>query len=991
VNAIEPAPGHDETPHIDDFVLYAERSIELGRHSHADGNLGVRTMVVQDQLVSQLALAEHARACTLYAPSVLLAIYAEAGNVFTSALHRVLDVGIGAERRFPPTMPLLPLARAEGDGGDIIVSRFRQLSLSPGNYGSVTLLFESQLWLAAGTYVFASLAMHERSKVLGSPGEVRLGITGRMAVARGAHISPQAHRPEAKNFQIFVAGDDGQDESAKPGQPVRRSRTESALAVTVEDDASIHALLAAPHGTLKIANKVHCKGAFAAFDIWVGDHVRIEFENGFPASPPDQQGSQQLHGYVGVPDPAQYPLVGSVPNDTLIQLEFGLPVRDQAGLASFVASVSDPKNPKFREFLTQAEFNTTYGASPADYQSLQHWAQDDAGFTIVATYPNNLLLTVRATAFLIEQALYTNLIYRRRKDGSTYVTVDRDPSLDLSVPILGITGLKDYVLPYPKARNGTGSGQLYRAADLRNAYLGVNAANQSLDGTGQVVGIVGFDVFQNSDITGYAALQVACAGQPPLPAAPNVTIVNREGGNPLSGSNEEATLDVEMVLAFAPNAQILFFQGSTGITDHLDDILHAMATSAPALTVASCSLGFGYSDNANQAVGQMAATGVTFFNASGDSGDIGNNDQGNNKFVNQTNVGGSILATNALTSPPPGAIYPSPYYNGDATWPNSGGGVMNDVSIPDYQVGVDMSSNGGSATSRNYPDVAFPAQDVEIFFQGGTQTASGTSFAAPLCAGFMALVNQFGAQNGGGGKSGFINPTLYDIGLTRGSANDLYKVCFNDIADNISNGVGGGGGGHNSVAGYDLCTGWGTPNGALINQLSTSTPLIPNQPLSLIRFVVTTGNDDLGGGLHGSSATVTNFLSSGATFTLTLRNSSEPNWGNGSVHQVDLQIPKTDDSGNPVPPLTQASGLAGVVINLVQHNPDWSADNWDIAALQVSLLNPGSPIVCQLDLVGTSVLQDGSTGLVRLSKNPDGSGNGPSSPKYLTGPGSGCT
>ena len=990
MNTAAPAPGNDQTPQLSHFVLYAERSIELGHHSHAEGNLGVRT-VVQDRPGSQLSLAEHARAHTLYAPSVALAIYADVRDVFTSALHRALDVGVGAEHPFPEMMPLLPLARAEGGGREIIVGRHQQLSLTPGTYGAVTLLYESELWLAAGVYVFASLQMDERSRLLGDPGEVRLGIVGRMTVAEGARIAPHRHHPEARNFQIFVAGDDRADTSRKPGPSVG-SGSGRVLAVTVADDASIHALLAAPHGTLQIGDGVNCRGAFAAFDIRVGHHVGIEYESGFSDSPPDQHGSQQLHGYVGIPDPAQYPLVGPVPNDTLIQLEFGLPVRDRSGLDGLIAAVSDPKNPKFRQFLSQDEFTATYGAAPADYQALQNWAQDDAGFTIAATYSNNLLLTVRATAYLIEQALYTNLIYRRRKDGSAYVTVDRDPSLDLSVPILEITGLNDYILPYPKARNGTGSGQSYRAADLRDAYLGVNAANQNLDGTGQVVGIVGFDVFQMSDITGYTALQVPCSGQPSFPAMPNVTIVAREGGNPLSGSNIEATLDVEMVLAMAPNAQILFFQGSTGITGHLDDILHAMATSTPPLNVASCSLGFGYSDNSNQAVGQMAATGVTFFNASGDSGDIGDNDQGNNKFVNQTLVGGSILATNLLTSPPPGANYPNPYYNGDATWPDTGGGVMDGVAIPDYQVGVNMSSNGGSTTSRNYPDVAFPAQDIEIFVQGATNaTLSGTSFAAPLWAGFLALANQFGAQNGGGGKSGFINPTLYDIGLTRGSADDLYKVCFNDIADNVSNGVGGGGGGHNSVAGYDLCTGWGTPNGALINQLGSSTPLVSNQPLSLIRFVVTTGNDDAGGGLHGSSQTATVFLPSGATFTLTLRNSSEPNWGNGSVNQVDFPIPTKDDNGNPVPPLTASEGIAGVVINLVQHNPDWSADNWDIAALQVALLNPGSPEVCQLDLVGTSVLQDGSTGLVRLSKNPGGSGNGPSSPEYMTGPGSGCT
>lgn len=991
MNTSESAPEHDESPLISYFVLYAERSIELGRHSHADGNLGVRTIVVLDQPVSQLTLAEHAQARALYAPSVSLAIYAEAGDIFTSTLRRVLDVGIGSEHPFPQTMPLLPLARAEGAGQDIIVGRHQQLSLIPGIYGAVTLLYESELWLAAGTYVFSSLLMDERSKLLGTPGEVRLGIMGHMAVARGAHIAPQAHDPDARDFQIFVAGNDHPFEMGHPDQQAGTPTASVVYAVTVEDEASIHALLAAPHGTLQIADRVHCKGAFAAFDIRVGDHVSIEFESGFSDSPPDQQGSQQLHGYAGVPDPAHYPLVGPVPNDTLIQLEFGLPVRDPAGLASFITEVSDPKNPKFRQFLTQVQFNATYGALPADYQALQNWAQNDAGFTVAATYPNNLLLTVHATAALVEQALFVNLIYRRRPDGSSYVTVDRDPSLDLSVPLLEITGITDYMLPQPIARNGTGGNQLYRAADLRNAYLGVNAANQSLDGTGQVVGIVGADVFQMSDITSYMALQVACAGQPALPPAPNVTIVAREGGNPFSGANEEATLDVEMVLAMAPNAQILFFQGSAGLTGHLDDILHAMATSNPPLTVASSSLVFGYTDNANQALGQMAATGVTYFQGSGDSGDIGNNDLHNFIFVNQTLVGGTILATNPLTSPPPGATYPGSYYNGDATWPNSGGGVMDGVAIPDYQVGVDMSSNGGSSTSRSYPDVAFPAQDIEYFFQGKAKTGTGTSFSAPLWAGFMALVNQFGAQSGGSGKSGFINPTLYEIGLTRGSANDLYQICFHDIADNVSNGAGGGGSGHTSVAGYDLCTGWGTPNGALINQLSSNKPLDSNQPLSLIRFVVTTGSDDLGGGQNGSSATATVFLPSGATFTLTLRNANEPNWDNGSMHPITFPIPKSDDSGNPIPPLTATNGIAGVVINLVQNNPDLNSDNWDIAALQVSLLNPGSPEVCQLNLTGTNILQDNTKGLIRLSKSAGDSGHGPSSPKYLTGPGSGCS
>src|SRR5260370_1074734 len=161
--------------------------------------------------------------------------------------------------------------------------------------------------------------------------------------------------------------------------------------------------------------------------------------------------------------------------------------------------------------------------------------------------------------------------------------------------------------------------------------------------------------------------------------------------------------------------------------------------------------------------------------------------------------------------------------------------------------------------------------------------------------------------------------------------------------------------------------------------------LAPNEPLAVIRFMIGTGADDLGGGLNGSSATADVLLSGGASFTVTLRNSSEPHWNNRSTHTVTSPIPSAVN-----PPLTKANGIAGVRINLVQNNPDWSADNWDITTLNVSLLDPASPSVCQLNLIGTAQLQDGSIGLVRLSKNPGGSGNGPSSPIYSTGPGSGC-
>ena len=105
---------------------------------------------------------------------------------------------------------------------------------------------------------------------------------------------------------------------------------------------------------------------------------------------------------------------------------------------------------------------------------------------------------------------------------------------------------------------------------------------------------------------------------------------------------------------------------------------------------------------------EMAAQGVSFFQASGDSGST-SDPTDNRDFTYQTLVGGTVLTT-AFPSGVP-ISYPNPYYVGDATWPSSGGGIMNKTTqecwpwpfcnsvstgIPGYQVGVDMSTNGGS-------------------------------------------------------------------------------------------------------------------------------------------------------------------------------------------------------------------------------------------------------------------------------------------------------
>ena len=76
---------------------------------------------------------------------------------------------------------------------------------------------------------------------------------------------------------------------------------------------------------------------------------------------------------------------------------------------------------------------------------------------------------------------------------------------------------------------------------------------------------------------------------------------------------------------------------------------------------------------------------------------------------------------------------------------------------------------------RNTPDVALTADNVYVRADGSELQCRGTSCAAPLWAGFTALVNQQAAATGEPAV-GFINPAVDAIG-----SGPNYTACFHDI------------------------------------------------------------------------------------------------------------------------------------------------------------------------------------------------------------------
>jgi len=72
-----------------------------------------------------------------------------------------------------------------------------------------------------------------------------------------------------------------------------------------------------------------------------------------------------------------------------------------------------------------------------------------------------------------------------------------------------------------------------------------------------------------------------------------------------------------------------------------------------------------------------------------------------------------------------------------------------------------MGNNHAPPRSANVPDIALTADNVFVVSGGGSGgTFIGTSCAAPLLAGFMALVNQQAAISGKP-SVGFITPKIY--------------------------------------------------------------------------------------------------------------------------------------------------------------------------------------------------------------------------------------
>jgi hypothetical protein len=554
--------------------------------------------------------------------------------------------------------------------------------------------------------------------------------------------------------------------------------------------------------------------------------------------------------------------VGRVPGSQTMSLALTLSLHNQAQLTSLLQQLYSPTSPQYRKFLTVAEFTDQFGPTADDYAKVVAFATAH-GLTVTNTSPNRLVLDVRGTVAQIEQAFQIQLnLYQHPTENRNYYAPNVEPSVEAGIPVQGISGLNNFEPPRPIGlkqlakgesviSNQTGSGPdgFFLGSDMRAAY----APGTTLTGAGQSIGLFEFGPYNLSDVQAYFSFI-----NQPL----NVPIVNEliDGVSPICGAgcdDGEEVIDIQQAISMAPGlSAIIVYEGNNDT-----DMFNQMATDNVAKSL-SCSFGFLPADpSSDEPIFQeFAAQGQNLFVASGDGGAYFGNPVDCANFSNLngcifyptddpfiTAAGGTDITTNG-----PGGTWQS-----ETGWIGSGGGFStNGLTIPIYQVPVINSSNQGSTTLRNIPDVAAEANTDNFFCANGGCFigVGGTSLAAPRWAGFLALAN----EQANGQPVGFLNPTIYALGQT---AN--YNTAFHDIT--VGNDFNSGSPDlFSDVTGFDLVTGWGSPNGSgLLNALA---PAFTGPNFSLL---ATPSTLDVAQGTTGVSTIVASPLN-GFTGTINL-------------------------------------------------------------------------------------------------------------------------
>ncbi len=456
-----------------------------------------------------------------------------------------------------------------------------------------------------------------------------------------------------------------------------------------------------------------------------------------------------------------------------------------------------------RKIVDRAEFESRYGADPNDIAQVEKFAREQ-GLTVKETSAARKTVILSGPVSAMQDAFGVELKQCehpagnfRGRTGPVYVPEDLHPI------VKGIFGLDNrpqakthFRRPATQATTRT-----YSPLDIAALY----SYPTGVDGSGECIGLIELGGgYTASDLSTYWK-QLKLKKVPAVSAVSVGSGKNAPTGDP-NGPDAEVMLDIEVAGGIASGAKIVVYFSDNTDAGFLNAITTAVHDTTNKPSVISISWGGPESSWTQQAMTSMddafqsaASMGVTVCVAAGDDGSTDGVSDGANHVdfpASSSHVlacGGTRL-TGSGTSISSETVWNDLSSNGGAT----GGGISDTFPLPDWQsaAGVPPSANPNHHVGRGVPDVAGdadPDTGYSILVDGQTGAIGGTSAVAPLWAALVALINQ-----SLGKPVGFLNPLLYqNTGDTR------------DITS-------GNNGAYSAGAGWDACTGLGSPEGTKI-------------------------------------------------------------------------------------------------------------------------------------------------------------------------------
>ena len=450
------------------------------------------------------------------------------------------------------------------------------------------------------------------------------------------------------------------------------------------------------------------------------------------------------------------------------------------------------------ERLTIKELREKYFPTKENYDAVVKWAESQNLKVSQHDQQNHLGVFIGGSVGQLQQALQVQFAKVTTKEG-VYTSAITAPSLpaELGASILGINGLQPQI-HYHKtiaATPYTSNAAPYLVKEILGAY---NANNAGYDGTGEKIAIL-IDTFPaNTDLTAFWSAN----GIPQT--LTNIEKVAVVPGVMPAPTGEE-TLDVEWTSGIASGSKIRIYATTSLSLVNIDKGLQKIINdlpSQPQMHQLSISLGLGETFESNsqlqtdsQYYATIAALGVSVFVSSGDSG----SNEGGKLQVSYSASDPSVTAvggTSLNLFPASGAV------SSETAWTGSGGGSSTYFARPSWQTGASVPAG----TKRLVPDVAAaadPNTGAYVYLGGSPKQIGGTSWSAPMWAGFCAMINQSRIANGQP-PMGLMNPLIYPL---------LGSSEFRDVTS-------GNNGAYSAAAGYDKVTGLGAPDvGMLISVL----------------------------------------------------------------------------------------------------------------------------------------------------------------------------